>query len=793
MNLKTASTLPKCIKKARWIWPDSHHWDLHNGYALFRHSFRLSSVPANAPLYITADQSYQLYINGRYVCRGPARGFQRSWPLDRINVRPWLKKGKNLIAVRAHNPGFSNFQYLSQCYAGLLVAAQWGKVHIQSDETWLCRRQNGVRRDMVPTSVQLFCEEAIDLNEEEPDWMSPDYNDSSWNASPYSTACNATPPTAAWNAMPWYSLEPRDIPMLEEMEISPGAVIGEAKGQSIPGYSEVRNLSLLRFREGLSHQPTKGEIAKITFGSSKKGRWQSVLIDLGKLHVGSVILDIAGARGGEMVECHHYETIDAETLTPDYIPDAHCRMAFSNRLICRKGNNRHAFYHALGYRYMILTVRDNTSPLKIKTSLRTSVYPMEQKGVFKSSDTSLEAIWETCAWTQRMCSLDAYVDTPWREQAQWWGDARVQAWNTFHLNGDDRLLRRGIRQIASQSTPDGVTYGHAPTMAHSCILPDFTLVWMLTLWDHYWQTGSLEAFQENQPTLIKALDYFTKWLDPKTGLLRYDERFWLFLDWTSLRKEGYSSVYSLWYLHALDRMSQLYQLTGDEARAESLKRNAGKLRRNLRKLIGPDGLMRDGYDAKGRIDAHCSVHAQTLCLVTGLAGKHEKIMLEKSLLKEVTGKNQSQVRPSAYWITYIYEALIERGFGPQVVEDIRSRWAPMVEHGTTWENFQSVKGHESFSHAWSAHPLFHLMRILGGIRQTAPAWKEIICQPNFIGDHADVSIPSPRGRIRCHWTRKGNTITGQLQLPKDVTARLCLPGQEESVVTVRHHFELNQE
>ena len=80
-----------------------------------------------------------------------------------------------------------------------------------------------------------------------------------------------------------------------------------------------------------------------------------------------------------------------------------------------------------------------------------------------------------------MCSLDAFVDTPWREQAQWWGDARVQAWNVFHLNGDTQLFRRGIAQIAAQTLPNGLTYGHAPTMAHECILPDFTLIWLITL------------------------------------------------------------------------------------------------------------------------------------------------------------------------------------------------------------------------------------------------------------------------------------------------------------------------
>lgn len=113
------------FENSLWIWPEHHKWDLLNSYALFRKSFELPRVPAKAPLFITADQSYQLYVNGVYVCRGPARGFQKHWPYDEVDVCAHLRKGRNVIAVRAHNPGFSNFQYLTEGYA---VPTPHGKI-----------------------------------------------------------------------------------------------------------------------------------------------------------------------------------------------------------------------------------------------------------------------------------------------------------------------------------------------------------------------------------------------------------------------------------------------------------------------------------------------------------------------------------------------------------------------------------------------------------------------------------------------------------------------------------------
>ena len=773
--------IPAILQRARWIWPDNPHWDLHNCYALFRKNFLLKEVPSTAPLFITADQSYQLFINGKYVCRGPARGYQRSWPYDEVDVATWLHRGENLIAIRAHNPGFSTFQYLHQGYAGLLVAAEWGATTILTDSSWKSRRQTGLKRDMIQTSLQLFPQENIDLRKEDPSWNRPDYDDLEWTANTVETT---------WNGLPWTSLEPRDIPMLDESVIPAGRIIGTARGESFSNYRTSRNLTETRFNEGLNHQPLDLSADEINIDASASGQWQSYLIDLGKTQVGCLLLEVEGARGGEVVETHHFETIDPSSLCPDFKPDAHCRMAFSHRLTCREGANEHHFFHPFGFRYMVLTVRDNLGPITIRPSLRSALYPLEIKGSFQSDDPLLNEIWSTCAWTQRICSMDAYVDTPWREQAQWWGDARVQSWNTFHLSGDSSLLKRGIRQIAGQTTADGLTYGHAPTMAHGCVLPDFTLIWFLTLWDFYWQTGSLEPFQNHQEVIQKALDYFETWTDTETGLLRYDNRYWLFLDWTQIPKEGRSSVYSLWYLHALDRLNQLYTLSGHPEQASQCEEKASRVRKALKRLIDSEGLLQGGYAKDGSLLEEPNVHAQTLAVLTQLSPETEESMIDKVILPSLRDSLDTEIKPSAYWITYVYSVLSDRGYEEEVIDHIRQHWEPMVAHGTTWETFAPRKAEESFSHAWSAHPLFHLMQILGGIRQTAAGWKEISFRPTFVGNSAKVVIPSPLGKIQSEWSRTGDTIQGTLHLPEGMQAQVFLSDSPTETVSGHYSFEL---
>jgi hypothetical protein len=378
--------------------------------------------------------------------------------------------------------------------------------------------------------------------------------------------------------------------------------------------------------------------------------------------------------------------------------------------------------------------------------------------------------------------MDAYVDTPWREQAQWWGDARVQAKNTFFYSGDTRLFRRGIKQIAAQTLPNGLTYGHAPTMAHGCVLPDFTLIWIMTLWDYYWQTGSLEPFTTHQEVLQDAFDYFEKNTDPRTGLVGYDNRYWLFLDWTGIFKEGYSTVYNLWLLMALEKTALLSRKAGKIREAGVLSARAKRLRESLKKLVERSGLLCDGLTFAGKRIKTTSIHAQTLAILAGFQPEHAATRISRVLLPFVRRQSKPAISPSCYWITYVFEALAAAGHGAEVIDFIREKWAPMAEHGTTWEVFEPKAGDESFSHAWSAHPLYHLMEILGGIRQAAPGWKKIVFQPVFIGNGAETVVPAPQGKIRGFWERNGPCVQVCLELPEGISAEVKLPGEKPEIL-----------
>lgn len=772
-NDQTFAHIPAPLKQARWIWPDPAHWyDIVNCYAVFRDTFNLDEVPDKAVLYITADQLYKLYINGEYVARGPARGHQENWPYDELDVAKYLKKGKNVIAVRAYNGGKSTFSYVHQSAAGLLYALDLGKGKlVLSRGTVKCMREQCIDRNAAQAGMQLNYQEHIDMRKEFDGWTEIDYDDSGWG---YSESKGSR----VYNSMPHYNLQARGTPMNEEYVLPAPKIIAETTGKVKTSSEIYRNINELFDTEPANPwKASEGTAENMQVKASADGEFRSYILDFGHTVVGMPILEVKNADGGEIIDMMASEYVDENfNIKNDY--KQHCKPACSNRMICRPGDQKHEFFSIYGMRYVELRVRSNkNSNMKLSFTVRWSNYPLGKGGVFETSDKLANDIWKISVHTQRCCAMDGYVDTPHREQAQWWGDARVQAWNTFFISGDPRLLRRGIRIISQQTLPNGLTYGHAPTMAHNCILPDFSLTWMLTIWDYFWQTGNPEPFVAHKNTIKDLLTYFDSQTDPKTGLLKFDPRYWLFLDWCSIQKEGQPAIYNLLYLHAQQRMAELCRISGFKEDASFFETRAKRIEDAIVKnLLDSEGLVHDGILPDGKQNPNTSVQAQTLAKMCNLKGFNFEKALEKILvpfiknpkpMRDISTRNM--IYPSSFWVVYVLQVLDEAGYSEDVYNFYKRNWDIMVPYGGTYEGYTNSN---SLSHAWTAHPAFMLPRVVGGVRQTSPGWKTVSFNPAKFVDSAKVVYPTPQGDIKVEIKKNAEgKSSADIVLPDGVTLK----------------------
>ncbi len=293
------------LSSAAWIWPEGCMY-LYNHFAHFRRDFDLDSAPGKAPLFITADKAYKLYVNGAFVCRGPARGYQSHWPFDEVDVAPHLAAGHNWIAVEAYTPGIGTYQYIHRAQAGLLCAARWGDFELVTDDEWLCRRSIGHRVDTARYSVQMDFQEHVDARKVRPDRCSDNVArelDRDW-------ITKAAPPSpTSWKAgqglhgqefssspfgrPPWEALEPRGIPLMREEIVTPAAVTAEATGACGEGYGEWSNVSwgwvgegrkVTDWRDGSSVKAARaGEWLEIALEPAGEGCFRAVTIDVGRM------------------------------------------------------------------------------------------------------------------------------------------------------------------------------------------------------------------------------------------------------------------------------------------------------------------------------------------------------------------------------------------------------------------------------------------------------------------------------------------------------------------------------
>lgn len=760
----------------KWIWYGDFGYDLFNAWMQARRNFTLRTVPVRAPIGITADTQYRLTVNGVHLMRGPARGFQTSWPFDTIDIAPYLRKGKNTIAVLVHQVGISTFQYVHQGLAGLLV---WGRVEkedVSSGAAWRVRPAPGYTRVPTRVSVQLGFQEFFDARLDDESWLAPEYDDSKW----------LRPRTRNLGCMPWHGLEERGIPPLREEIRFPRGVVATSSGRCAKGYAGAADVVALYASEKHAWRASKG--ASIEAPPTGKDRYHAVCVDFGKEVVGSLRIVVEGAKGGEIVDTLVTEGLYG--LEPGIFDPAgkECHEAFGNRLVLRRGRTEHEQFDAWGYRYAVIVVRNSSKKLKIGLKLHGIGYPLELKGEFQSSNERLNDIYEMCVWTQQCCMLDAYVDCPWREQAQWWGDARVQGANTFVLSADARLMARGIRQIASQDVPNGLTYGHAPTMAHGCILPDFTLTWILTHRDYYWQTGDLSLFEEHKARIHRAFEYFQSMRAPN-GLLPYDNRYWLFLDWCPLFKEGFPTLYNFFYLAALRAAIELFRLSGEEPH-EYVRREEA-LVEAIEKHLFRNGTILGGLSWEGKPVAQNSGHVYAWAILLDLFPDHHQTFLERQLLPIVRGPRKDPLTPSPFFMTYVFDALKKCGRMEETIECIERGWGEMLDRGCTTavEVWSARPGYGSLCHAWSAHPIVHFSNILLGIWQESPAWQTIRFAPTFArATRARGKVATPHGAIESSWEKSGGAVHVALDLPPGVTALVTLPGLRKESVTGRKEW-----
>ncbi len=538
------------------------------------------------------------------------------------------------------------------------------------------------------------------------------------------------------------------------------------------------------------------------------GQFTAVVLDAGRETSAFLQLDITAA-GGEIVDALYCEHVDnrGDVILKDPLTIG-SRMSVADRYRCRPGRQTHEFFWWKGFRYVLLVFRDVRKPLTMhQVTMNFTSYPVEERGSFDCSDPRLNEIWRTGRYTLQLCMHDSYMDCPWREQAQWLGDARIQGLVNVYTFGDGRLMRRLLRQGAQSQTPLGPTLGVFPSRQHHCLLPDFSLQWVSAHWDYYWYTGDDTIFAETYDAIARLLNWFIESSEPGVLPGPAEPGIWLFLDWSPIYKDDLNATYAMQYLEALRTADRIAAHLGRSADARRWNNQARRVAQAIvRTFWNPQKrLFAEGYDrARRQRIAQAGQHANSLAILLDLQQKHSDAIAENVLCRIARTQARRTFDPDAdayvpsvkspaaspYFYKFVLEAMFYTRHDRQAVRAIGDLWGAMLDQGYTtfyesWGHPQA-KGGSSACHAWSASPTAMLSAFVGGIRPAAPGWQKVWLDPRPAGlDEATVVVPTPHGAIRSHWRRRNrHDIQLEVTLPADVIAKVR--GHKSPLKSGRH-------
>jgi alpha-L-rhamnosidase len=779
-----------------------------NTYVYFRRTIKLPAGARRATVRASADARYVLYVNGRRVHQGPARSFAERQSYDTLELGPYLEVGENSIGAIVHQFGVPTFFSQYRGASGFLLD---GVVEVEGEEEpfalhtpsgWLCREAKGWRKDVVRLSIQMGFQEHFDADADPADWMSATFvarKEDGWiepqEIGP--VGCH-----------PWLAMEARGVPLLADHVENFAAVGSQFRGENGRGYKVTSDVSRFLWQEQRKKERNLLEKPAAMLADNNEAtivapptdsEFIAAVLDLGTYRTGHLILDIAEAVGDEIVDVILSEDLDKSggpllrgtAEAPSFSEDA-----TALRYRCRLGKLCWESFHLVGFVYATLIYPNNytDTPLKVRrVAVRQVHAALEEIGSFECSDDRLNQIWRVAKTTQLNCAFDALVDCPWREQAQWWGDARVQAQVMAYAFGDFSLLERGIRQVAASQASDGSLHAHPPADVPGHRLPDFMLTWVGSLWDYYFHTGRAELVRECLPALRRLLEFFGRHEAPNRLIGGFDG-FWVFLDWAPVRKADYSATLNLAYLQALRWATALFEVAGDAEGVTRSRASAKALAESIDTHFwdAAGKVWRDGFDpARNAPVEEVSQHANALAILLDLHPEAHAKIARDVLLKPAQARRSKVVTGTPFYYAYVLEAMVKAGLRDEAIGVIRDRWGAafldrgMVTFGEHWEPTGSL------CHAWSASPLYHLSQQVLGVTPITPGWRQVRVAPSLAKlEFAKGIVPSPLGPVRVEWEKGGeDQLAVRLDVPDGMEVQFVSPlGDARTLEAGAHEF-----
>ncbi|MBQ7374010.1 MAG: family 78 glycoside hydrolase catalytic domain [Clostridia bacterium] len=418
-----------------------------------------------------------------------------------------------------------------------------------------------------------------------------------------------------------------------------------------------------------------------------------------------------------------------------------------------------------GFRFVTIQTVGN-SVIKIKNAVVTpTVYKKAYKGKFVCDDKRINKIFQTAAWTLKLCLQNGMVwDGIKRDRLVWIGDMNPETLSANCLFGEIPHIENSLT-FAKEQSPLPLWMNNFPT---------YSLWWIVNLRDYYFQN-------KNIGYLIEQKEYLQGLLKQVSSLIRDDGTCafdFIFIDWPSH------------YVGDGDEQKRLDEIAGTHA----LTVYAVDCARQILQILGEDVALCEDMLARLRKKTYKTLKFKQIAGIRIISGEGAED--DAKLIVDGGAKGMS-----TFMSYFILKGASKCGYVNESLDMMKDYYGAMLDLGATsfWEDFdiswaenagridrkpsknkKDVHGdygafcylgfRHSLCHGWSSGVVPFLMGVIAGIEIVKPGCEEIRIKPNLgYLNHVKVDYPTPFGILKVEHTKNADgSITTTTKVPNGV-------------------------
>ena len=425
-----------------------------NAHILFRKRFS-ANAGTKTYIYISADDYYKLYINGSFVCQGPAPGYHFNYYYNTVDITDHIIDGENIIAVHTYYQGLINRVWVSgdDRHGLILDIEQSGESILSSDESFVYAYHDGFELMGHEYGYHTQYAERYVSGRSAEGFELPGYDDSTWK-------------NACVREHIDYTLVSQPSEMLVLEDIVPTLTVDE----------------------------------------------NGITADFGSTYVGYLCADAKGKKGERITLLFAQELNEDKSLR--YNIRANCE--YREEWILSGGDDKLNEFDYKAFRYARFNLPEGCKVGNIR--LRARHYPFELRARPNTDDPELLRIWELCVHSLEYGVQEVIQDCMDREKGNYLGDGCYTALAYTVLTHDASMLKKLVDDsIRSRFVNRGLMTCAACSFMQE--IAEYPLMLHYMLYSYYRFSGDREYLEKHYDALCDILDFYRESYAEDDGLL----------------------------------------------------------------------------------------------------------------------------------------------------------------------------------------------------------------------------------------------------------------------------------